>query len=35
MACSQDCEKPICSARIKAVPGCSHCRDCAEEAQGG
>ncbi|MBU1040037.1 MAG: TraR/DksA family transcriptional regulator [Proteobacteria bacterium] len=35
VVCCRSCQEPICSARIKAVPRCSHCRDCAEEAQGG
>ncbi|MHC1701814.1 MAG: TraR/DksA C4-type zinc finger protein [Humidesulfovibrio sp.] len=35
VACCRTCLEPIVSARLVAVPGCSHCRDCAEEAQGG
>jgi len=34
VACCRTCQEPICSARLKAVPGCCQCRECQEEAEG-
>lgn len=33
VACCRSCQEPILSARVKAVPGCGLCRECAEDGE--
>ena len=34
VACCRECGEVIPEARVKALPGCGLCRECAEEMEG-